>query len=263
MVCDHTKLSIAQIVFYLPVVITSAYLACYRHGRPRMAWIILMIFSSIRIAAGIVVIVYEQVPRTGLMVSSLILLNAGVFPLIAATLGFIRIIYGFTFYGFENLTTSSISLEKSMNPRIRQCLLLSRILFFAGIGLTIAGGVLEGSDSIDDVITGNKLVKTGYILVVVFVACLLVIQAYFWTQKSRLARTSRMILTSTTIAIPFIATRITYLFLSVFHVSDLRWSALLGPVAPFLLMGLVMEYSVVCVYLTTGFLIPCLKAVKV
>lgn len=55
---------------------------------------------------------------------------------------------------------------------------------------------------------------------------------------------------------PFIVVRINYLFLSVLHTSDLRWNALLGPIAPFLVMGLLMEYFVVCIYLSTGLMIP-------
>lgn len=58
------------------------------------------------------------------------------------------------------------------------------------------------------------------------------------------------------IALPFIVVRITYLFLSVIHPSDHRWNDLAGPITPYLLMGLVMEYAVVCIYLATGFIIP-------
>ena len=57
-------------------------------------------------------------------------------------------------------------------------------------------------------------------------------------------------------ALPFIVVRITYLFLSVVHPLDLRWNDLAGPIAPYLLMGLIMEYAVVCIYLATGFIIP-------
>lgn len=55
---------------------------------------------------------------------------------------------------------------------------------------------------------------------------------------------------------PFIIVRITYLFLSVFQAMGLRRNALADPIAPFLTMGLLMEYIVVWVYLATGFLIP-------
>jgi hypothetical protein len=42
----------------------------------------------------------------------------------------------------------------------------------------------------------------------------------------------------------------------------LRWNDLNGPVAPFLIMGLLMEYSVVCIYLVTGFLIPSWRNIR-
>lgn len=76
-----------------------------------------------------------------------------------------------------------MSLEQKVGPRVRQCLLLSRILFCVGLGLQIAGGCLEGSDSASDVTIGVKLVKAGYSIVVAFVACLLAVQAYLWTLR--------------------------------------------------------------------------------
>lgn len=108
---DHSKASIAQIVFYIPAILISVYL-CYRHNRPRMSWFILLFFSLstyhlqlsihirteditddflVRFTAGNLVIIYEHKPSTGIMVASIILLNAGVFPLVAATMGLIRI----------------------------------------------------------------------------------------------------------------------------------------------------------------------------
>lgn len=164
-------------------------------------------------------------------------------------------------------------IENDKNPKLGQCLLLSRLLFFVGMGLTVAGGALEGSDNNSDALTGVKLVKAGYFLVLVFLICLLVVQGYFWQQSPRLSRTARTVryltiglihyvltvdlqaLKAMALATPFMVVRITFLFLAVFDSSDLRWSALYGPIAPFLTMGLLMEYSVVCIYLTTGFIV--------
>jgi hypothetical protein len=50
-----------------------------------------MYLVSVGIAAGILVIISEQTSSIGVMVAAIILPNAGVFPLIAATLGLIRI----------------------------------------------------------------------------------------------------------------------------------------------------------------------------
>ncbi|RAL10250.1 uncharacterized protein BO97DRAFT_436301 [Aspergillus homomorphus CBS 101889] len=245
---DHSKASIAQIIFYIPVIFISAYHAYYRHKRPRMSWLIILFFSLIRVAAGSLVILFEHKPQTGIMVASIILLNTGVFPLIAATLGFIRII---------------LAHEKEViNPRINRCLMFSRMLFFVGLGLQIAGGCLEGSDSASDIATGVKLVKAGYSIVVVFEACLLLVQAYFWMHLPDLSHISYTILKAMALALPFLIVRITYLFLSVFHASDLRWNDLAGPITPFVLMGLLMEYAVVWIYLGTGFIIPSWKDMK-
>lgn len=93
----------------------------------------------------------------------------------------------------HGLIDSSVALERNMSRQIRQCLVVSRFLFIVGIGLTVAGGALEGSDTDSDVLIGVKLVKTGYIMVVVFVGCLLAMQGYFWTQRSALSVTSRTV----------------------------------------------------------------------
>ena len=41
----HAKIGIAQIVFYVPAIAVAKYLVLFRHGRPRMAWILLLVFS--------------------------------------------------------------------------------------------------------------------------------------------------------------------------------------------------------------------------
>jgi hypothetical protein len=84
-------------------------------------------------------------------------------------------------------------IEHNARPGVRQYLLVSRILFFLSIGLTVAGGVLKGSDSSSDAITEVKLVKAGYFSAVAFVACLFAVQGHFWTQFSRLSHTSQMV----------------------------------------------------------------------
>lgn len=170
--------------------------------------------------------------------------------------------------------------REDMNSRINRHLVLSRMLFFIALGLTIAGGVLEGSDTLSDVEIGVKLVKAGYSLVVLFVACLLAIEVSLWTRYSWLSNPSQtvsytlpdryqiadkltkpvffffQILKTSTLATPFITVRICYLFLSVFYPLDPRWANLTGRIVPFLFMGLVMEYCVVGLFLATGFIIP-------
>ncbi|KAJ5645726.1 hypothetical protein N7507_011737 [Penicillium longicatenatum] len=235
MLQDHSKMSIALIVLYIPVILLSTQETA--HGMDHPDVLLHKCNSTAFNPTPIdLTLVSKQKPSVGVMVAATILLNAGVFPLIAATMGYIRII---------------VAIQQSMSPKIQQGLRLSRLLFLVGISLTFAGGALEGSDTTSDVLIGMESVKAGYSIVVVFAAILLAIQAYFWTQYSLFSKTSR-----TAFGTPFIGVRITYLFISVLHASDLRWNALLGPIAPFLVMGLLMEYFVVCIYLITGLLIP-------
>lgn len=118
MLNDHSKVGIALIIFYIPAVLLAAWLLFHRHAkrkgqkcRPRLAWIVLMIFSlserhrvaiqemifhtdsvPVRLASGIVLIVHEnQQNKIEPTIAAVILLNAGVFPVIAATIGLIWI----------------------------------------------------------------------------------------------------------------------------------------------------------------------------
>ncbi|RJE23297.1 hypothetical protein PHISCL_04371 [Aspergillus sclerotialis] len=242
MLNDHSKASIAQIVFYAPALALAVILR-HRHGRPRMPWVILSLFCIIRIACGIVVILHENKPRdVGLIVASFILLNAGVFPLIAATIGFLRIV---------------TAMDIKSNSKLRSALIFTRILFLAGAVLLIAGGSLVANyKNQSDMSTGMKLVKAGYVVIVVFIACLLGFQAVFSSRRNVLSPSSLTVLKGILAAMPFIAVRITYLFLSVYHPSDDRWNDLSGAIGPFVVMVLLMEYVVVGIYITTGFLIP-------
>lgn len=71
---------------------------------------------------------------------------------------------------------------------------VSRFLFIAGIALIIAGGSLEGDyTDAGSVNTGHTLTKAGYIVVAVFITCLVLLQANFWRQYESLSRASRTV----------------------------------------------------------------------
>ncbi|KAE8370841.1 hypothetical protein BDV27DRAFT_151695 [Aspergillus caelatus] len=124
------------------------------------------------------------------------------------------------------------------------------------------GGYLEGRDGASDVIIGVKLAKAGYSIAVVFIACLLAVQAYLWVYCTDILDISLTVLKGMALSLPLIIVRVTYLFPSVLSGSDLRWNSLAGPNAPFLLMGLLMEYTVVCIHLVTGYIIPCWRQIQ-
>lgn len=88
------------------------------------------------------------------------------------------------------LTSCSTFIDFRQNKILTKTIVCSRLLFLAGIAVLITGGCLQGSDSPDDQETGTKLVRIGYCIVTVFVACLLSFQLFFWTRKSKLSHTS-------------------------------------------------------------------------
>lgn len=79
------------------------------------------------------------------------------------------------------------------NKILTKTIVCSRLLFLAGVAVLITGGVLQGDDSPDDQETGTKLVRIGYCIVTVFVACLFSFQLFFWSKKSKLSQTSFLV----------------------------------------------------------------------
>jgi len=105
--------------------------------------------------------------------------------------------------------------------------------------------------------TGRKLVKAGVIIVALTFAALIGFTGYFWSHRSRLTSARKMLLAAFTIAIPFLIVRIVYSFLGAFASTLFsQWSPVKGSWRAFLVMGLVMEYIVVLVYIYTGITLP-------
>lgn len=63
----------------------------FRHGRLHTTILTPRLSNLVRLAGGVVVILYEnQRSSNGLLIATLILLNVGVFPCIAATIGLLN-----------------------------------------------------------------------------------------------------------------------------------------------------------------------------
>jgi len=133
-----------------------------------------------------------------------------------------------------------------------------RLLFLAGLALLIAGSVLIGNyKNTDDVKTGLKLAKAGYIVIAVIIAIVFAFDVFFWSRSKSLSHTSRRVLIATTISIPFLIVRITYACLGVFQTGAkaTRWSPLYGSIAALVVMHSMMEYIVVVIYISVGVLV--------
>ena len=89
---SHSDVGAAQIAFYVSAFLVACVLVFYVHGRPRMAWTCLMLFSAVRIAGGAtLIIVANHRDSVGYIIAGLVLEGTGVIPLILSTIGLLRI----------------------------------------------------------------------------------------------------------------------------------------------------------------------------
>lgn len=248
-----------QAIFYVPALLVAAYLLFHKHGRPRMPWISLTIFSTVRLAGGIILIVYENNRNSiGLTIVAILFQGTGVIPLIVSSTGMLRIMQvPFSSSYLQILTLRSKFLDYRDNSHLSRAFIIMRILFLAGIVLLIAGSVELGNYNVpSEVSLGLKLAKAGYIILVVIIAWLAGFDVFFWTQHGSLSPSSQKVLRATTLSVPFLIVRIVYGCLGVFQTHTATWSTLSGSVAALVVMHSLMEYAVVIIYTATGFILP-------
>ncbi|KAH0536001.1 hypothetical protein FGG08_007100 [Glutinoglossum americanum] len=134
----------------------------------------------------------------------------------------------------------------------------TQLLYTAAIALSIAGGGMRSpGNTPKNQSTGRKLTRVATILITVTFAALVGYTVYFWVQKGRLRPARLMLLRAFSLAIPFLIVRIVYALLAAFSSALIsKWSAIYGSWVAFLVMGLIMEFIVVAIYVTAGILIP-------
>ncbi|MBE7181942.1 MAG: hypothetical protein INR71_12185 [Terriglobus roseus] len=89
---SHSSVGVAQAIFYVPILLLSFHLLFFRQGPPFFAWRSMLLFSAVRIAGGIVLILVQNNPDSvGLIIAGLILENTGVIPLLLVADGLLTI----------------------------------------------------------------------------------------------------------------------------------------------------------------------------
>ncbi|KAF2672372.1 hypothetical protein BT63DRAFT_438181 [Microthyrium microscopicum] len=237
----HSSVGAAQSAFYLPIIIAAAYLIFRRHSDSRMAWICCLTFSIVRFTGGILLIEYvNHDSEAGWIIVASIFQGAGVVPLILVLVGLLRLIQALDFPKSSTMKMTIIGL---------------RVLFFVGIILLVAGSVLLGHyQNPTDTQLGHKLAKAGYIVILLILAGEMLFASWMWLNSSQLRLDSKKLLKAMSISFPFLTVRLAYALLSVFDTNP-KWSPLSGDIAPLVCMHSLMEYIVVLICVTTGYLI--------
>ena len=95
MVSSREGLAIAQIIFFVPVLI-AAFVACLRHGfSRRFGWFSIGLLAAMRIAGSACEIAADTgTPSVGVLTASLILNSTGLSALLLAMLGILKRVYG-------------------------------------------------------------------------------------------------------------------------------------------------------------------------
>lgn len=80
------------------------------------------------------------------------------------------------------------------SPRLRSVVIFTRLLFGVGVVLVVVGGSLEGQYKNSNLSSiGMKLVKAGYIIVLVIFFLLIGFETYFWGNLKDLADGGRSV----------------------------------------------------------------------
>jgi len=186
------------------------------------------------------IIYTKNASQVGWIIVAIILEGAGVVPLLVVLVGLTRVIHVIDF---------------PKNEKFRKFIILLRLIFLVGTGLLVSGSSLIGNYKDGSSVTlGLKLAKAGYLVFVCILAILSIFAGGMWFKRRLLCSDGKKVVLALSCSIPFLAVRMAYACLSVFDPNQ-RWSPLDGDIAPFIIMHSIMEYLVVLICVTCGYLI--------
>jgi len=255
-------ISIAIIVFYFPILFLALALS-FRHGFSRQeGWMSILIFSIFRIVGAILHIAAEAVspPEKGLYIAAFSLESAGIAALLFCTMSFLSMI--------GNAAVGVVGLANTPVFRV------VRIGILVGFILAIVGASKASSSVASTQKTSKDLREAGSIILLISFVVLCGINMIFWT-VSRHIRANFVplytLLLGATLAAPFILVRLIYSVLSAFapigsftavengtsHPTGLaRFNSFTGDWQIWLVMGIIMEFCAVLIYLVFGTRLP-------
>ncbi|KAF8526251.1 hypothetical protein BU17DRAFT_40796 [Hysterangium stoloniferum] len=243
------KIAAAEIAFYAPV-LCIAFFVALRHGfSRRQGWVFLFIFSLIRVVGSAITLSYRtsSEPKIGLIIAATVLSGIGLSPLLLATHVFVRKIAE---YGWQSNSNRPLHM-------IRVLLVVSPILGAVG------GSMVTPGDSESSINTGRTLTRVAVVLFMVAFAGLFAVHILLWRARLLIPVHHLTLLFGISLTMPPLFIRLVYSLLGAFATSIAsRWSYINGDWRIYLTMGLIMEYLVVGVYITTGLLTPLQKEDK-
>ncbi|KAG6371595.1 hypothetical protein JVT61DRAFT_9305 [Boletus reticuloceps] len=242
-------ISAVIIAIYIPIFLLAIRI-CSRYGIKQRGWLLLVIFSLIRIVGGALLVAAELiVPAvTGLYIGGYALEASGLSPLLLSTLGLLEII------------TEGPDGHK-------QPWRIFRILHLVGTLALILIIVGISSTSASSQSSANTERRVGVLLFAGLYIVLVAVTVAQWANRSQLMKYRKQLLVAVTAALPFLAVRTLYSVLSTFSSSSFgvtstttsnsdnplaKFNLFTGEWQIYVVMEVVMEYAVVVIYTLAG-----------
>ncbi|KZT37344.1 hypothetical protein SISSUDRAFT_1034155 [Sistotremastrum suecicum HHB10207 ss-3] len=245
---DRGIVAAVQLALYVPMVLLTLLLV-FRHGfRRTSGWIFLAIFSIVRVAGAILIIILEKTanPSTGLFTAASIVVSIGLTPLFFATMGF--------------LSTVAQRSDSPGMQAIGQHSKIFRILhlvIIVGMALVISATVGITSENSNSRKNSSSQRKAGGVLFLIVYIALVLIHGYCWVHRDEIRVHRRRLLIGISCALPFFLVRVLYTFLGALQTSPLsNFNPIFGSLALYTAMSVVMEFIIVLIYTTVGMMTP-------
>lgn len=238
-------LAIAEIAFFSPALIVSAFVV-FRHGFSRqLGWIYLVLLSLLRIigASCILYMVTQNKYTQGLSETAEITSSIGTAPLLLAIIGFMG------------------RVNESLVPEGRISFIFFRgfqLMALAALIIAIVGGIdANDNPASSSFHTGHELREAASILFLVLYLCEVVLVSLLFRHRNEVATGENRLVLSALLALPFICVRVIYTVLlafttdrsSVFYFENVN-------VYVEAFMQFCMEAIVVLIFTVTGLVTP-------
>jgi hypothetical protein len=244
-------ISAVTIAIYVPIFLLAIRI-CSRYGVRERGWLLLVIFSLIRIVGGGLLVAAELiVPAvTGLYIGGYALEASGLSPLLLSTLGLLEII-------------TEGPDRQSQHGRV------FRILHIVGLValVLIILGITNTSTSSSSESSANTERRVGVLLFAGLYVILVAVTVMQWANHNRLMKYRKQLLAAVSAALPFLAVRTLYSVLSTFSSSTFgvttgtttdsnnalaKFNMFTGEWQLYVVMEVVMEYAVMLIYTLAG-----------
>ncbi|KAL1709096.1 hypothetical protein EV121DRAFT_253675 [Schizophyllum commune] len=244
------KIAAAELAFYVPIAIVSLLLVIRYAFRRDSGWFFLLWFALVRVTAGALLIAAELVTPydEGIWTAAWVLNDAGLGFLLLSTIGFL---------GLAGQHTYS-EMIKTMHMYRSLALVI-----LAAMAITAAGGGVQAHADQDTIRTGKILRRVGAVLFGLIWGLLAMLHVHAMRSHHLMRTYRKRLLFTLWVALPVLGVRVAFSILNAFGSADvygyqLSPNATLRPFAytqdwvRWLVMGLVMEYAVVLIYLVSS-----------